>query len=47
LPPREVLLSKVLGGMQAPIVGLVSCLTAPLRGIAGVLQARIQQLEGE
>jgi len=47
LPPREVLLSKVLGGMQAPIVGLVSCLTAPLRGLVGVLQARIQQLEGE
>jgi len=47
LPPREVLLAKVLGGMQAPIATLVSYLTTPIRGIVGVLQARIQQLEGE
>ena len=47
LPPREVLLGKILGGMQAPIVGLITCLAAPIRGIIGVLQARIQQLEGE
>ena len=47
LPPREVLLARVLGGMKSPIYGLVSCLASPLRGLAGVLQARIQQLEGE
>jgi len=47
LPPREVLLAKVLGGMQSPITGLVNCLATPLRGLMGVLQARIQQLEGE
>ena len=47
LPPREILLAKVLGGMQAPIVSLVSQLAAPLRGLAYVLQARIQQVEGE
>lgn len=47
LPPKEVLLAKVLGGMQAPIVTLVSYLTTPIRGVIGVLQARIQQLEGE
>lgn len=46
LPSREVLLSRVVGGMQAPIYGLVSVLAAPLRGLAGVLQARIDQLEG-
>ncbi len=47
LPAREVLLARVMGGMQAPMVTLVTCLTAPMRGIIGVLQARIQQLEGE
>jgi large subunit ribosomal protein L10 len=47
LPSREILLAKVLGGMQSPIATLVSCLTTPKRGIIGVLQARIKQLEGE
>jgi large subunit ribosomal protein L10 len=46
LPSREVLLAKVIGGMQAPIWGLVNCLASPLRGLTGVLQARIEQLEG-
>ena len=47
LPSREVLLAKALGSMQSPIFGLLNCLTAPMREIAGILQARIQQLEGE
>jgi len=47
LPSREILLAKVLGGMQGPIITLVGCLTTPIRGIIGVLQARIKQLEGE
>ena len=47
LPSREVLLAKALGSMQSPILGLLNCLTAPMREIAGILQARIQQLEGE
>ena len=47
LPSREVLLARVLGGMQSPILTLVNCLANPIRGIAGVLQARIKQLEGE
>ena len=45
LPSREILLAMVLGGIQSPIVGLVSVLAAPIRGFMGVLQARIQQLE--
>ena len=45
LPPREQLLAKVLGGMQSPIVALVSCLDSPIRGLAVVLQARIKQME--
>lgn len=45
LPSREILIARIMGGMQAPISGLVNCLAAPMRGIAGVLQARIKQLE--
>ena len=47
LPPREILLGKIVGGMQAPISALITCLTTPMRGIIGVLQARIQQLEAK
>ena len=47
LPSREVLLAKALSGMQSPITALLVCLTAPIRGIIGGLQARIQQLEVE
>jgi len=46
LPSREILLAKVLGGMQSPIASLVNCLTAPIMGVVRVLQARIKQLEG-
>jgi len=46
LPSKEVLLARVLGGVQSPISALVSQLTAPMRGIIAVLQAKIQQLEG-
>ena len=45
LPSREILLAKLLGGMQAPVHALLSHLNAPVRGFMAVLQARIQQLE--
>ena len=47
LPSREVLLAKVVGGMQIPIYGLLGQLTAPMRGFMTILQARIKQLEGK
>jgi large subunit ribosomal protein L10 len=47
LPSREVLLAKVVGGMQIPILVLLSHLITPIQGFIGMLQARIQQLEGE
>ena len=47
LPSKEILLAKILAGMQIPIFTLVSHLTTPIRGVIGILQARIQQLEGE
>jgi len=47
LPSREVLIAKVVGGLQSPIATLINYLTAPIRGVMFGLQARIQQLEGE
>ena len=47
LPTKDVLISQVMAGIQSPMVTLVSMLAAPLRGIMGVLQARMQQLEGK
>ena len=37
LPTREVLLAKLLGTLQAPMVNLVSVLQAPIREMVGVL----------
>lgn len=47
LPPREVLIAKVLGGMQSPIANLVSYLAYPIRGLMGVLEARSKILQKE
>jgi large subunit ribosomal protein L10 len=47
LPSREILLARVVGGIQSPISALVSRLAAPMTGLVGVLQSRIKQLEGE
>lgn len=46
LPSREVLLARVVGGIQAPISGLVGTLSAVLRGLLNVLDAHREQLEG-
>lgn len=45
LPPKEVLVAKLLGSVQSPLVGLVSVLNGPVRSLAYVLQARARQLE--
>jgi large subunit ribosomal protein L10 len=47
LPSREILLARVVGGIQSPIAALVNRLSAPMTGLAVVLQSRIKQLEGE
>ncbi len=47
LPSTMVLIARVLAEMQRPILLLISYLSAPMQGMIGVLQARIQQLEGE
>ncbi|KKM12682.1 50S ribosomal protein L10 [Clostridiales bacterium PH28_bin88] len=45
LPSREQLLAKVLGGMQAPMSGLVNVLAGPLRNFVYVLDAVRKQKE--
>ncbi len=45
LPSREVLLGRVLGGMNAPISGFVTVLAGTLRGLLNVLQAQAKKME--
>ncbi|CCF86163.1 50S ribosomal protein L10 [Nitrolancea hollandica] len=46
LPPREILLGKVMAGIQTPLYGLVGVLSGTIRSLAYVLQARADQLGG-
>ena len=39
MPPKEVLVAKVLGGLNAPISGFVGVLHANLRGLVCALNA--------
>jgi large subunit ribosomal protein L10 len=43
LPSREVLLSRLAGGMVAPLSGMASVLAANLRNLVGVLYAVAEQ----
>ncbi len=45
MPPREVLLSQVVAGVQSPIAGMVGVLSGILSGFVGTLEARRRQLE--
>lgn len=39
LPPKEVLIAQVLGGLNAPISGLATVLNGTIRSLAIVLNA--------
>jgi large subunit ribosomal protein L10 len=45
LPPKEVLIARLMGAIQSPIARLVGQLQAPLSGFARALEARRKQLE--
>jgi len=45
LPPREVLISQVIAGVQAPLVGVVSAVNGILSGVVYAIDARLRQLE--
>ncbi len=44
-PPREVLIAQLMGRLKAPVYSLHFVLSAPIRGLAAALQARVKQLE--
>jgi large subunit ribosomal protein L10 len=44
LPPKDELIAKLLGQMNAPIAGLVQVLNGTISGLAIVLQRRAEQL---
>ncbi len=46
LPPKETLMARVLGGIQAPASNVLGMLNAPVSGLLTVLQARVGQLQG-
>lgn len=43
LPPKNELLAKAIGTIQAPLTGLVSCLSGLLRSLGATLQALVEQ----
>lgn len=45
LPSREQALAQVLGGIAAPVAGVVGVINAVISNVAFVIQARIDQLE--
>jgi large subunit ribosomal protein L10 len=45
LPSRDIMLSRVLGQMNAPITTLASALASPIRGLITILEGRIKQME--
>ena len=46
LPPREALLGRMAGVLQAPLAGLAQVLSASLRGLANALDQVRQKKEG-
>ena len=47
LPTKDVLLAQLMGQLQSPMSALVYVLTAPVSGLARVLQRRIESMGGE
>lgn len=47
LPPMDVLRGQLVGAIVAPVTQLLALVSAPLRDIHGLIEARIKQLEEE
>lgn len=47
LPARPIVLSQLLGGLQAPMAQTLSVIQAPARTVAGLLQALQQKKQAE
>lgn len=46
IPPRDILVSQLMGQLWAPLQALHNVLSVPLQGLLNVIQARVQQIEG-
>jgi large subunit ribosomal protein L10 len=46
LPPKEVLLARVIGGIKAPLSGLANVLGGTLRNLVSVLDQVAKQKKG-
>ena len=46
LPPRDVLLARLLATLQSPVAQLVATMQAPLQQLVGLLEAYREKLEG-
>jgi large subunit ribosomal protein L10 len=44
LPPADVIRAQLVGAIVSPLTTVVALLTAPLRDLAGLIDARIEQL---
>lgn len=47
LPPADVLRGQVLGAIVGPLTALAGLFAAPLRDFVGLVDARVEQLQGE
>ena len=47
LPPKEVLIAKIMGSLNAPVTNLVGVLSATLRSVVYAIDAVRKQKEGE
>jgi large subunit ribosomal protein L10 len=45
LPPVDVLRAQLVGAIVSPLTTIVALVTAPLRDLAGLIDARIEQLQ--
>jgi large subunit ribosomal protein L10 len=45
LPPADVIRAQLVGAIVSPLTTIVALLTAPLRDLAGLIDARIEQLK--
>ena len=46
LPPADVLRAQLVGAIVSPLTTVVALVAAPLRDLAGLIDARIEQLQG-
>ena len=47
LPPLEILRGQVLGAIIAPLSAIAALVNAPLQNLYGLIDARIEQLQGQ